>query len=59
MSLNQLRVFGRSGTLISPLTLGTMNFGEGTAAAPGGTAGPAQGYAPTGAEDSIRIIHSA
>ena len=61
MSLNQLRVFGRSGTLISPLTLGTMNFGEGTAAAPEvpGPGGAAQGYAPTGADESIRIIHAA
>jgi len=49
MSLSELRVFGRSGTPISPLTLGTMNFGEGT-----GTQG-----APTGAEEGIRIIHAA
>jgi aryl-alcohol dehydrogenase-like predicted oxidoreductase len=50
MSLSELRVFGRSGTPISPLTLGTMNFGEGTGGAPG---------APTGADESIRIIQSA
>jgi aryl-alcohol dehydrogenase-like predicted oxidoreductase len=50
MSLNELRVFGRSGTPVSALTLGTMNFGEGT----GGPSG-----APTGAEESIRIIHAA
>lgn len=50
MSLSELRVFGRSGTPISPLTLGTMNFGEG--------AGGQQG-APTGADESIRIINAA
>ena len=50
MSLSELRVFGRSGTPVSPLTLGTMNFGEGN----GGPHG-----APTGAEESIRIIHAA
>jgi aryl-alcohol dehydrogenase-like predicted oxidoreductase len=50
MSLSELRVFGRSGTPISPLTLGTMNFGEG----PGGPHG-----APTGGDESIRIIQSA
>ncbi|KNH20743.1 aldo/keto reductase [Arthrobacter sp. ZBG10] len=50
MSLSELRVFGRSGTPISPLTLGTMNFGEGT----GGQQG-----APTGADESIRIINAA
>ena len=51
MSLRELRVFGRSGTPISPLTLGTMNFGEGQGGASGG--------APTGADESIRIIQTA
>lgn len=55
MSLNELRVFGRSGTPVSPLTLGTMNFGEGSGSAP--SSGPHG--APTGAEESIRIIHAA
>ncbi|MHC6595185.1 aldo/keto reductase [Arthrobacter sp. C152] len=50
MGLSELRVFGRSGTPISPLTLGTMNFGEGTGGPPG---------APTGADEAIRIIHAA
>jgi aryl-alcohol dehydrogenase-like predicted oxidoreductase len=50
MSLSELRVFGRSGTPISPLTLGPMNCGEGN--------GSSQG-APTGADESIRIIHEA
>jgi aryl-alcohol dehydrogenase-like predicted oxidoreductase len=56
MSLSELRVFGRSGTPLSPLTLGTMNFGEGTGGAAGG--GPTGG-APTGADESIRIIQAA
>lgn len=56
MSLSELRVFGRSGTPISPLTLGTMNFGEGPGASPGNAA---TGGAPTGADESIRIIQSA
>ena len=51
MSLSELRVFGRSGTPISPLTLGTMNFGEGPGGVPGGP--------PTGADESIRIIQAA
>ena len=55
MSLSELRVFGRSGTPISPLTLGTMNFGEGPGSASDSAA--ANG-APTGADDSIRIIQS-
>ena len=38
------RRLGRSGVLVSPLTLGTMNFGEG---------------ANTGTDDSIRIIQAA
>ena len=42
MSLSELRVFGRSGTPISPLTLGTMNFGEG----PGGASDSAAQAAP-------------
>ncbi|TLM88015.1 aldo/keto reductase [Pseudarthrobacter sp. NamE5] len=54
MSLSELRVFGRSGTPVSPLTLGTMNFGEGS-----GSQGGARQGAPTGAEESIRIIHAA
>ena len=45
MSLNELRTLGRTGALISPLTLGTLNFGTGTA--------------PTGPADSIRIIKAA
>ncbi|MGM7776817.1 aldo/keto reductase [Arthrobacter sp. KNU-44] len=45
MSLNELRTLGRTGALISPLTLGTLNLGTGSA--------------PTGAEESIRIIHAA
>ncbi|MHA7302340.1 hypothetical protein [Pseudarthrobacter sp. MDT1-22] len=55
MSLSELRGFGQSGTPISPLTLGTMNFGEGS----GGAAGGLQaGGAPTGADESIRIIQT-
>ncbi|GAA4053291.1 aldo/keto reductase [Arthrobacter methylotrophus] len=45
MSLNELRTLGRTGALISPLTLGTLNLGTGSA--------------PTGVEESIRIIHAA
>jgi aryl-alcohol dehydrogenase-like predicted oxidoreductase len=56
MSLSELRVFGRSGTPISPLTLGTMNFGEGPGA-PG--RGAPTGGAPSGADESIRIIQAA
>lgn len=45
MSLSELRTLGRTGALISPLTLGTLNLGTGSA--------------PTGPEESIRIIHAA
>ncbi|MCA4135528.1 aldo/keto reductase [Arthrobacter sp. M4] len=45
MSLSELRTLGRTGVPISPLTLGTLNFGTGTAAA--------------SSEESIRIIHAA
>ena len=45
MSLSELRTLGRTGVPISPLTLGTLNFGTGSA--------------PTGPEDSIRIIRTA
>ncbi|MBO1268298.1 aldo/keto reductase [Arthrobacter cavernae] len=45
MSLSELRTLGRTGALISPLTLGTLNFGTGAA--------------PTGPDESIRIIHAA
>ncbi|KUM35947.1 aldo/keto reductase [Arthrobacter sp. EpRS71] len=45
MSLNELRTLGRTGALISPLTLGTLNFGTGAA--------------PTGPAESIRIIKTA
>jgi aryl-alcohol dehydrogenase-like predicted oxidoreductase len=45
MSLSELRPLGRTGALISPLTLGTLNLGTGSA--------------PTSPEESIRIIHAA
>ena len=44
MTFPEGRRLGRSGVLVSPLTLGTMNFGEG---------------ANTSESDSIRIIHAA
>ncbi|MEZ2391430.1 aldo/keto reductase [bacterium RCC_150] len=45
MSLSELRTLGRTGALISPLTLGTLNLGTGSA--------------PAGPEESIRIVHAA
>ncbi|MGO9955131.1 MAG: aldo/keto reductase [Solirubrobacteraceae bacterium] len=44
MTISEGRRLGRSGVLVSPLTLGAMNFGEG---------------ANTGEADSIEIIHAA
>lgn len=69
MGLSELRIFGRSGTPISPLTLGTMNFTEGFGSEAGGAGpsaggaaggvGPSATGAPTGAQESIRIINAA
>jgi aryl-alcohol dehydrogenase-like predicted oxidoreductase len=43
----EYRLFGRTGVKVSPLCLGTLNFGE------------AGSSAPTGEAESIRIIHAA